>query len=70
MLSRRLPLLLGFPAACLCSAAALQPAALAQYNTNSNFSVQEQRAYDVGPSGSNPSSKGGSIPIPPTRWTC
>jgi hypothetical protein len=61
MLSRRLPLLLGFPAACLCSAAALQPAALAQYNTNSNFSVQEQRAYDVGPSGSNPSSKGGSI---------
>ncbi|MFM8975993.1 MAG: hypothetical protein ACKOFN_09915, partial [Vulcanococcus sp.] len=33
----------------------------ALYNNNSNLSVQEQRLYDAGPSGSNPSSKGGSI---------
>jgi hypothetical protein len=61
MVSRSFPLLLGLPAACLCAATALQPAARAQVNTNSNLSIQEQRVYDVGPGGTNPGTKGGSI---------
>lgn len=61
MVSRSVSLLVGLPAAGLCAAVALMPAARAQFNNNSNLSVQEQRLYDVGPSGSNPSSKGGSI---------
>ena len=61
MVTRRLPLLLGLPAACLCTAVGLPQAAWAQYNNNSNFSVQEQRIYDVGPGGTNPAAKGGSI---------
>ncbi len=61
MVSRRCSLLLGLPAACLCTAVATPQAARAQYNPNSNVSVQEQRAYDVGPGGSNTGSKGGSI---------
>jgi len=56
---RRIQLLLGLPAAWLCSAALLLPAAQAQYNGNLN--TQEQRIYDYGPGGSNGSSKGGSI---------
>ena len=60
MVTRRLPLLLGLPAACLCTAVGLPQAAWAQYN-NSNFSLQEQRIYDVGPGGTNPAAKGGSI---------
>ena len=47
MVSRRCSLLLGLPAACLCTAVATPQAARAQYNPNSNVSVQEQRAYDV-----------------------
>ena len=61
MVSRHLPLLLGLPAACICAATALQQAARAQVSNNSNLSVQEQRVYDVGPGGTNPASKGGSI---------
>ena len=61
MVTRRFSLLVGLPAACLCTAVALPEAARAQYNNNSNFSVQEQRIYDVGPGGTNPASKGGSI---------
>ena len=61
MVSRRCSLLLGLPVACLCTALATPQAARAQYNNNSNFSVQEQRIYDVGPGGTNPAAKGGSI---------
>jgi len=61
MVSRSVSLLVGLPAAGLCAAVALMPAARAQYNNNSNFSVQEQRVYDVGPGGTNPAAKGGSI---------
>jgi hypothetical protein len=61
MVSRHLPLLLGLSVACLSTATALVPAARAQFNNNSNLSIQEQRVYDVGPGGTNPASKGGSI---------
>ncbi|MEY4430396.1 MAG: hypothetical protein RLZZ533_332 [Cyanobacteriota bacterium] len=61
MVTRRFSLFIGLPAACLCTALASTQAARAQYNNNSNFSVQEQRIYDVGPGGTNPASKGGSI---------